>query len=623
MIQKTLVIILLFVAGGDYMVRAQSNSQGVPANGILQDTLGNVSSNTFFALQSQLLDSIDNIVYSEFFNLQSDTFGRFTYILGSGSFISGDTSDITELDWGKINRQTTQITISSIVHIDTSILTAVPHAIYAKSSGNSLSNLSSAKDYSENIVANGKLLIWKDSFWIDQFFDSVSFVNSAINSSYTDTVAYSISPNGSNLVDTVSFSYDSDSASVSNISSMSINSNFSNAVDTTFFAHTILNAWHVFGDSLSTNFLGTTDSAQLSFRTNNNERILLNGNGQLTTGSSLASIDLSSDDGFLMTTSLSSGNSIDFSDSLALHFDSDRASIRVGVQNQDSTQPFGNYNFILGNGNLDSANHQLVIGSNNSLRNATYATIIGNNNNISGSYTTIIGSDNNIATTRCVILGFNNHAELSTAVSIGNNVFTKGITSTSIGHTIYNSSDYTTVLGYNLFSHNRDGSFLWGDYTTDTVLNNTLTNSFGIRASGGTSFYTDSNLSVGVFLLPGAGSWSMVSDSTKKKNIIPLSDSTSQFKDIETYSWAYIAEPDSIRHIGPMAQTFNELIMNKKSNYINSSDIDGIILYEIQQLSKEMKEFEKELLLKQPTNNAWLIQENNVHSSNQYSTKNK
>src|SRR6185503_5450931 len=55
---------------------------------------------------------------------------------------------------------------------------------------------------------------------------------------------------------------------------------------------------------------------------------------------------------------------------------------------------------------------------------------------------------------------------------------------------------------------NSGGCFVWGDASTSASINCDTENAWVARASGGVTFYTSGNLSSGVGVGPGGGSWS-------------------------------------------------------------------------------------------------------------------
>jgi|SRR5215469_4012047 hypothetical protein len=103
-----------------------------------------------------------------------------------------------------------------------------------------------------------------------------------------------------------------------------------------------------------------------------------------------------------------------------------------------------------------------------------------------------------------------------------------------------------------------DGSFVWSDSSSPTV--DTGPNQFVARASGGFTFYTapGSGTQTGATLAMGSGSWSSLSDRDAKANVNAVDSQAllARFAALPIATWNYKTQPDSVRHMGPMAQDF-------------------------------------------------------------------
>jgi hypothetical protein len=64
-----------------------------------------------------------------------------------------------------------------------------------------------------------------------------------------------------------------------------------------------------------------------------------------------------------------------------------------------------------------------------------------------------------------------------------------------------------------------DGAFVWGDSTDDDVESGAA-NEFTARASGGVRFFSSADLSTGVTLAAGDGSWANVCDRNAKRGFL-------------------------------------------------------------------------------------------------------
>jgi hypothetical protein len=96
-------------------------------------------------------------------------------------------------------------------------------------------------------------------------------------------------------------------------------------------------------------------------------------------------------------------------------------------------------------------------------------------------------------------------------------------------------------------------------------------------------------------LLAGAGSWSMISDRNKKRNINLLSpiDFHQAYDSLTISSWNYIA--NTTLHIGPMAQDFYGIFgVGEKPYYINMIDSDGATFLGVKMLYDDFKNIPSE-----------------------------
>lgn len=142
-----------------------------------------------------------------------------------------------------------------------------------------------------------------------------------------------------------------------------------------------------------------------------------------------------------------------------------------------------------------------------------------------------------------------------------------------------------------------DGSFVWGDFGSQTI-SSTADNQFMVRASGGTVFYSNSALTSGVTLAAGGSSWSTVSDSTHKRNIreVDYKKVLEKVADLPISQWSYESQDENIEHIGPMAQDFYQLFgLGEDDKHINTLDPDGIALAAIKALHLENQQLKEQL----------------------------
>jgi len=107
--------------------------------------------------------------------------------------------------------------------------------------------------------------------------------------------------------------------------------------------------------------------------------------------------------------------------------------------------------------------------------------------------------------------------------------------------------------------------------------------------------YTSGNLSTGVTLQAGSGTWSSLSDRNAKENFQPVNpqEVLEQVVQMPITTWNYKAQDDSIRHMGPVAQDFYAAFgLGTDDAYIATVDADGVALAAIQGLYQRVQELE-------------------------------
>lgn len=98
--------------------------------------------------------------------------------------------------------------------------------------------------------------------------------------------------------------------------------------------------------------------------------------------------------------------------------------------------------------------------------------------------------------------------------------------------------------------------------------------------------------SAGAFLSEG-GVWTNVSDATKKENFTTVDTDTilDKISALPITQWNYIAEDDTVTHIGPTAQDFHAAFgLGKNNTSISTIDPAGVALAGIQALAKDVKQ---------------------------------
>jgi hypothetical protein len=211
-----------------------------------------------------------------------------------------------------------------------------------------------------------------------------------------------------------------------------------------------------------------------------------------------------------------------------------------------------------------------------------YATVGGGlSNTASGSYATVAGGGYNTAS--------------GNASSVNGGVFNtaSGFFSTVAGGGANTASgSFSFAAGCGADTNNQNGSFVWAD-SGCASLQASAANQFVIRASGGAAFYSNSSLTSGVQLAPGAGSWSSVSDRNAKENFASVNTTQllAHVLALPITTWNYKSQAASIRHMGPMAQDFYSIFnVGEDDKHITEIDEGGVALAAIQGLNQKLED---------------------------------
>jgi hypothetical protein len=158
-------------------------------------------------------------------------------------------------------------------------------------------------------------------------------------------------------------------------------------------------------------------------------------------------------------------------------------------------------------------------------------------------------------------------------------------------------SDYSLAAGSNVhIADAHPGAILIADALT-SPFESQAANELAVRATGGvrlvTSVSSDGSAISGAVLPTGSGAWSQLSDRAVKDNIeaidpLVVLDALLQ---IPIYTWRYNSQPETVRHLGPMAQDFNAAFqLGEDERYISSVDADGVALASILALAVQVQQ---------------------------------
>lgn len=203
-----------------------------------------------------------------------------------------------------------------------------------------------------------------------------------------------------------------------------------------------------------------------------------------------------------------------------------------------------------------------------------------------------------------VAIGSGAQATNDDALAMGPSSIAGGLASIVLGPSIANGSfgvaiglqnsasgNFSVAIGKNARTANRQGSVVLGDgcagFSSDSVYP-TANNQFVARGCGGIKLYTSQNLSSGVEVAAGGGSWSSISDRNRKHNFLDVDGEyvLDRLRLVPVSTWNYNTQGDEIRHMGPMAQDlFAAFGLGESDLMINTVDIDGINMAGVQALT--------------------------------------
>jgi hypothetical protein len=155
-------------------------------------------------------------------------------------------------------------------------------------------------------------------------------------------------------------------------------------------------------------------------------------------------------------------------------------------------------------------------------------------------------------------------------------------------------------------TNNFSGSFAFGDggdFNSSHVFGNDKDNELLMRFKGGCRIYTTGwGSNNGVYLPPGASSWTTLCDKNKKENFEELNseDILKKIAAVQYTSWNYKGQdPKTFRHYGIMAQDFYSAFGKDQygtigcDTLVNPIDLLGIAYSAIQALEKRTQKIEE------------------------------
>ncbi len=221
----------------------------------------------------------------------------------------------------------------------------------------------------------------------------------------------------------------------------------------------------------------------------------------------------------------------------------------------------------------------------------------GEYNDASGPKSAIAGGTSNVA------------SALAAAVGGGRTNRATGTFATVSGGTLNTASgDYATIAGgesniaggdYSFAAGRRagidaghDGAFVFAD-GLGFSFRSIRPNEFAVRASGGFRLYSSPDLSSGVVLEAGSGSWASASDRALKANLAPVDPRTvlDGVAGLPITTWNWRSQDQAVRHVGPTSQDFYRAFgLGRDDGRISTVDADGVALAAIQGLNQIVRE---------------------------------
>lgn len=597
--QKALGILLLILAFCSFkQLKAQElNYNQINVQGQLFSAGYDVADFEFI-----VLDIVGDTLWRESHSgISLTTEGSFTLPFGAGTYISGTAANFYEIDWTTAARMELYHLGDSRYLQGSFFIKAVPYALHSLNVLNrpDLVGLSDVEDAEEE---EGHIFIYDGAnylFGFDELDDTTLFAL------YTEDVLFSDTANfgfNSAYADTAGYSYYTDTANVVINMNSSIYADSVTYADSAGYVFSSPGNWSIFGDEglSEDHFIGPTTEELLGLRTNSNPRLIFEDDFSTHMNFPGVGFRLNPTSGILFTPNTNPG--VGEVDSSYLYFDGASASFHGGINEDPIDTLMGPYSFAWGENVGTNGPYSTVFGKDTYGDTALFGGMMtpfaavssfAMGKNCRVAHMGFAFGDSAIANYyRNIAIGKNVTANTaSSGLAMGNNIEVTGATSWAAGKNLTVDAHFSTAMGTNARSDGNNGSFVYGDNSTTDTVKNTAADQFMVRAAGGYVFYSTHDLTMGVELLPGGGSWSMVSDRNKKRNINLLSPTAfhAAYDSLTVSSWNYIG--NSTLHIGPMAQDFYSAFgVGEKPYYINMIDSDGATFLGIKMLHEELKD---------------------------------
>lgn len=582
-IRKIVVLLLVIcLVSGFY---GQSSYSGFYLEGVSSNL---VDSSVVF--RSQLYNAAGVLLYEENQTKLIDSTGKWWVTIGQGTYNAGVYSTIDSIPFGMdtISLRVEMNWNGAWVTVADSKLSFVPYAFHSRKSAQSLSLIEII-----DTTTPGVNLVYDTTWHLGSPIADYAFSSgTAVLSDTADYIRYPIIP----ITDSAQYVLYVDSTFYSNLAGNVDSTSNAFMSDSTLIA--MAAGWQLVGvRDVATPVLGTTNNVPLSFRTNGQEWLSIDSSrivfssSQDTSVSDLAFKDLS----FAYNGNLGSNLYPTYGGRLHFAWLSDESALRTGIAEDSVFSPgmVGYTSSVFGTRNYCKAKGALVIGDSCAIDSiGEYSFVVGKGHYVNQRYSLLSGKNCYSNYERNIAMGDRCSTPLGfSCVAMGTNVVSHGANfpTFSFGQNIINDGQVNTVMGYKVMTQGRWGAFVYADRSTEDTLKLNMGRSFVIRAAGGIGIYSTSDLSVGVYLFPGSGSWSSTSSLHAKRHIKASASVVSLIDRLRLYRWRY--ENSEAVHLGPMAQDLYSLYNYGESNtMINSVDIDGLVMKGIKELDEKLGE---------------------------------
>jgi hypothetical protein len=603
------ICLLLFVTFSN----GQTGGDAMRYQAVLRNSSGVIVANKLIAVKIGIYSN-PVLYWEETHSVTTNADGLFVIEIGKGSTTgAGTESAYPKIDW-RAHVYEIQIAIDNnggtvYQAMGYSKLMSVPYAFQSLKSDTIQSVfLSDLKDINESGKALNYLLKWDGTVWKtvkDNDSDTVSFAMFSGHALHVDTVSYALK--SLDKADSVNYANNTTDALKAINSENSANAAHSITSDTAEFGVSlILFNWATTGNKLlsTAHFIGTKDSTDVVFKTSNTEKVRLLPTKKTGIGvvNPFATLHIKGIDGFVSQGTLGSGIVNDSTAGTKFIWYPRKAAVCMGTQSLGywGSSKIGNYSFSAGY-NCKSLGVNCVSMGIHCFAMDSSGVSMGRN-----CYNYRIPSDPD-GFGGSIAMGDSAVVNFTRGIGIGSHVISKGASiygyrnagsggSSTVVFGCYNiaNTPYSMVLGTNANTNGKTGCFLFSDASSTSPLLSTQNNQFMVRASGGFIFYTDTLKTTGVQVASGSGSWSMLSDKTKKENF-ESADGVwvlNKINNLSIRKWEYKAQKGKIKHIGPTAQDFYAAFCLGESNcLISTVDMNGITLLGIKSLEKQTGDY--------------------------------